>query len=53
MYHSLKAKKNVKMMQETAISKPCLLAVETIRLEYGWMLDQDLSLVLTVNRGYE
>jgi hypothetical protein len=39
--------------QRTAIEQHCRLAVETMRPEFAYMLPGWLSVVLTVNSGYE
>lgn len=39
--------------QKVAIEKHCRLAGETIRPEFARLLPSGISLVLTVNSGYE
>jgi hypothetical protein len=39
--------------QRTALDRHCRLAVETMHPRFGWVLPNGLSVVLTVNSGYE
>lgn len=39
--------------QRTALANPCLLGMETAHPRYGGYLLPGVSLVLTVNAGYE
>ena len=40
-------------MQGEALARPCLLAIETLRLEYRHMVGRATSVTLTLNTGYE
>lgn len=39
--------------QSTALDNHCRLSIETMRPEFGRILPSGLSVVLTVNSGYE
>jgi len=39
--------------QNIAIDNHCRLSIETMRPEFGWVLPSGLTVVLTVNSGYE
>lgn len=39
--------------QAVALAAPCRFAFETTQRRYGWILAPDVSLVLTINSGYE
>lgn len=39
--------------QQTALERHCRLSVETMRREFGRTLPSGLTVVLTVNSGYE
>jgi len=39
--------------QAVALAAPCLFAFETAHRRYGWVLGPGLTLILTVNSGYE
>lgn len=39
--------------QKSAIERPCLLGCETAQERYLWLIDKRMTLVLTVNSGYE
>lgn len=39
--------------QRTALDNHCRLSIETMRPEFGRVLPSGLSVVLTVNSGYE
>lgn len=39
--------------QRTAIDRHCRLSVETMHPQFGWSLASGMSVVLTVNSGYE
>jgi len=41
------------LMQRNALEHPCRLATETIHPRFAWRLAGGLSLLLTVNNGYE
>ena len=46
----------VPKMQEAAIARPCLLSIDTLRKDYGWMFQDrsgTVTIRLTVNAGYE
>lgn len=40
-------------LQEMALANPCYLAGETVHPKYAAVFRPDLSVILTVNAGYE
>jgi hypothetical protein len=39
--------------QATALGRPCRLSIETLHPRFGWMTPSGLTVILTVNSGYE
>jgi len=39
--------------QKRAIEYPCRLAIETVHPRFGWLRGDGISVILTINFGYE